>query len=545
MSRRPQIGDFPLRARVAPVLVRRLRSLLLACATRARTLPSWQTRGTHRGPGRLSPRWRSSCRGKRSASSSERSWPAPAPCEKNATAVTQGHMCICRCVGCTPGSRKAAVHLQIMLCGQKSVHGFCSHVAFIFWWHLWGTITFLATAFRKHWISTNLEARTFLFWGFTKATSCFVTCVLRPWSRLWHHNYIYVIINITWQGKALRIHDYWINNARISFSFKATVSRCQYSLMCLTSVLSQSHTCALLCSSACMCGRHYNTPDAPPLYSSTHPSNPLMLRQVKTLIRLHTAELAVEILNGEHITAMQQVKSWQERAKRDGDWRVQTENVRLNTDRLQMSLQCGPTEYMWGNPFWCIIPNISTYSLSIKQSAGSTAALLHQKKNKKNNRCLTHVFYEADFILRLTDFQEWTPRVGEGTPCQPDTMLREFSLACMYCHWRHLIAGKILSEFVLLYKQELKPPLWSLHTVVALLSDYSCCLFKASCGHTWGINKSFGVFPSLAALRGSGHCSHRYIQQRKRVWGGNNNWQSPPQEEKRLMPFRTRGGCFN
>lgn len=32
------------------------------------------------------------------------------------------------------------------------------------------------------------------------------------------------------------------------------------------------------------------------------------------------------------------------------------------------------------------------------------------------------MFYKADFILRLTDFQEWTPRVEAGTPCQLDTV---------------------------------------------------------------------------------------------------------------------------
>lgn len=47
------------------------------------TLPFWQTLDTHRGPVHLSRRWHSSCRGRRTASSSERSWPAPAPCVGN------------------------------------------------------------------------------------------------------------------------------------------------------------------------------------------------------------------------------------------------------------------------------------------------------------------------------------------------------------------------------------------------------------------------------------------------------------------------------
>lgn len=47
--------------------------------------PSWQTRGTRTGPARPCQRWRSSCRGTRTFSSIERSWPAPAPCKSRST----------------------------------------------------------------------------------------------------------------------------------------------------------------------------------------------------------------------------------------------------------------------------------------------------------------------------------------------------------------------------------------------------------------------------------------------------------------------------
>lgn len=78
------------------------------------------------------------------------------------------------------------------------------------------------------------------------------------------------------------------------------------------------------------------------------------------------------------------------------------------------------------------------------------------------------VFYEADFILRLTDFQEWTPRVGEGTPCQLDIVC--FGNSC----WIASTATDDNSDgskntrqvwVSLLYKQELKPPLSSLYMV--------------------------------------------------------------------------------
>lgn len=44
-------------------------------------VPFWQTLDTRRGPAHLSLHWRSSCKGKWTASSIERSSPALAPCE--------------------------------------------------------------------------------------------------------------------------------------------------------------------------------------------------------------------------------------------------------------------------------------------------------------------------------------------------------------------------------------------------------------------------------------------------------------------------------
>lgn len=72
-------------------------------ATVSNTLPFWQTLDTHRGPGHLSRRWHSSCRGRRTASSSGRSWPAPAPCVGNhkrvvSTSSVQGQICCLSCL---------------------------------------------------------------------------------------------------------------------------------------------------------------------------------------------------------------------------------------------------------------------------------------------------------------------------------------------------------------------------------------------------------------------------------------------------------------
>lgn len=78
------------------------------------------------------------------------------------------------------------------------------------------------------------------------------------------------------------------------------------------------------------------------------------------------------------------------------------------------------------------------------------------------------MFHKADFILRLTDFQEWTPRVEEGTPCQLDTVCFGNScwIACTVTDDNSDCSKSTKQVWVgLLYEQELKLPLWSLYMV--------------------------------------------------------------------------------
>lgn len=69
------------------------------CVCAHDALPFWPTLDTRRGPGRPSRRWHSSCRGRRTASSSERSWPAPAPCVGKPTQAPRKVRFVVRLVG--------------------------------------------------------------------------------------------------------------------------------------------------------------------------------------------------------------------------------------------------------------------------------------------------------------------------------------------------------------------------------------------------------------------------------------------------------------
>lgn len=90
-------------------------------------VPFWQTLDKHRDPVHPSPRWHSSCRGKRSVSSSEHSWPARAPCVGNHKQHNHKHFegqiwCITSsCIVCWDLIRwcfwcKCATTVQLCLC---------------------------------------------------------------------------------------------------------------------------------------------------------------------------------------------------------------------------------------------------------------------------------------------------------------------------------------------------------------------------------------------------------------------------------------------
>lgn len=56
------------------------------------TVPFWQTHDTHRGPVHLSLHWHSSYRGRKTASSIEHNWPAPAPCKRKSQTLHSKHV---------------------------------------------------------------------------------------------------------------------------------------------------------------------------------------------------------------------------------------------------------------------------------------------------------------------------------------------------------------------------------------------------------------------------------------------------------------------